>query len=355
MDIEEEKIDNHYLTNEQRYFIISCKKLGKKPGEIIIEFERIYQKSIYHKTISRIWSKYNQTGDIIDLKRSGRPSIYSESEKEEIKKYVKENPRKSNKFLANSDDLFGKTCHPQTMRSVLKSLGFVTKHSNKKKELNKQHLDARMLFCENNRKLSVKDWKNVYWSDESDLFPANMSETYFHLMPCEELPPCDTKNYEMYKVKCWGTMSSDGLGVLVRYDDSMNGEKYLKILDENLLDMHPELQNKITRKTDKYFMQDGAKCHWTPNVKEWFIKKNIKLINPWPAKSPDLNPIENIWLYIKGELWKRRSKIKNKEDTWREIDEIWSNFDFKHIDNLYESLPERMEEVIKKKGGRTKY
>ena len=45
----------------------------------------------------------------------------------------------------------------------------------------------------------------------------------------------------------------------------------------------------------------------------------------WPAQSPDLNIIENIWLYMKRELQKSAVDIAIKNDLLREIQSVWGN------------------------------
>jgi transposase len=52
------------------------------------------------------------------------------------------------------------------------------------------------------------------------------------------------------------------------------------------------------------FMQDNAPCHKALIVTQFFDENNIKTLD-WSAQSPDINPIENLWAFIK----KRRKKI----------------------------------------------
>ena len=68
-----------------------------------------------------------------------------------------------------------------------------------------------------------------------------------------------------------------------------------KILEDTL----PEL-NEISR--EKIYMQmDNARIHWTLDALRFYKENNIVVID-WPAYRPDLNPIENVWAYIKGKL-----------------------------------------------------
>ena len=55
----------------------------------------------------------------------------------------------------------------------------------------------------------------------------------------------------------------------------------------------------------------------------------------WPAQSPDLNIIENIWLYMKRELQKSAGDIATKNDLLREIQRVWRNIELDYIRNLY--------------------
>ena len=75
----------------------------------------------------------------------------------------------------------------------------------------------------------------------------------------------------------------------------------------------------------------------------------------WPAQSPDLNIIENIWLYMKRELQKSAVDITTKNDLLLEIQSVWRNIELDYIRNLYQSIPDRLDNVIKMKGHLIKY
>ena len=74
----------------------------------------------------------------------------------------------------------------------------------------------------------------------------------------------------------------------------MNSERYIELLETHFLQMFSLHKCQI-------FMQDGAPCHKSKKVMKWFKDHNITLLE-WPGNSPDLNPIENCWNYIKNKL-----------------------------------------------------
>ena len=60
--------------------------------------------------------------------------------------------------------------------------------------------------------------------------------------------------------------------------------------------------------------QDNAPVHTARSVQAWITAHNIECLT-WPALSPDLNPIENIWAYLKLQVQKK--EIVHEE--WNKI------------------------------------
>ena len=101
-----------------------------------------------------------------------------------------------------------------------------------------------------------------------------------------------------------GGVSYYGVSKLVFCAGNMNTESYIKTLDFFCEDV--KRLNSIGE-TTLYFQQDGAPCHNSVESKT-HITNLFPLEMTWPANSPDLSPIELIWLRVEYELRKKTYK-----------------------------------------------
>ena len=68
------------------------------------------------------------------------------------------------------------------------------------------------------------------------------------------------------------------------------------------------------------------------------------------GNSPYLNPIENLWSVMKRKILETEPTTMN--ELKKTIEEVWSNkIDRDYVQNLYNLMPGRLQEVIKAKGG----
>jgi hypothetical protein len=75
----------------------------------------------------------------------------------------------------------------------------------------------------------------------------------------------------------------------------------------------------------------------------------IKLL-PWPPSSPDLAPIENLWIQDKRVIGKRQHRIKTKKQMGDAIIESWWQIHPDWLKTLAMSLHKRMDLCIKANG-----
>ena len=125
---------------------------------------------------------------------------------------------------------------------------------------------------------------------------------------------------------------------------------YINILDECLW----PIVAKYFLEREFIFQEDNAPIHKAKKVKYYMSNNNIDVL-PWPAYSPDLNPIENCWAAIKQKLQKEIHLVTSSDDLGARVQKIWSELSSSYIKGLYESMPRRLRRVQVLKGHLTKY
>jgi transposase len=105
---------------------------------------------------------------------------------------------------------------------------------------------------------------------------------------------------------------------------------------------------------DAWIQEDNARPH-KAKVAATFREENFLSTLPWPAQSPDLNPIENLWAVVKSRLSKQRKKPSNLAQLERRVQKIWKAIPNSLLEKLVDSMPDRVNAVIAVGGGPTKY
>ena len=101
------------------------------------------------------------------------------------------------------------------------------------------------------------------------------------------------------------------------------------------------------------FQHDNARPH-TARVTANFLAQNNVNVLPWPALSPDMNPIEHIWDEL-GRRARTNHQINNVQDLIRALQLEWQVFPNVLIRRYINSMRRRIRACIASNGGHTRY
>jgi hypothetical protein len=159
------------------------------------------------------------------------------------------------------------------------------------------------------------------------------------------------------RINVWGCFAAHGVGKLHQIHGIMDKHVYLDLLENVALPSCEELFPADAQGHHDYmFQQDKDPKHTAKKVMR-YLKKKFNLLHEdpldWPAQSPDLNPIENLWAIL-DQMCKDRT-CNTTEDLFQVLEEAWHNLPGDLLTRLVESMPRRIEAVLKARGGPTTY
>lgn len=338
---------NKELTYETKCLIKKWREEGKKLNEI---------KDLLDVSVQRISytiKTFNQ--DIFSNRKQvcGRKCIIIPEHEEFLRQKVEENRFISGPQLAtillNEKQI---RVSAKTAKRLIQKYGFSQRSPRKVPLISKKNQEDRRRLSKEFLLKPKTFWNRVIWSDETivELFRTK-GKLWAWRFPNEAFnPDCTIKTVKGGGVKIilWGCMNKNGVGNLVEIKDTLTGPKYVKLLQENLFDS----AQKLGLADDFIFQQDNDPKHTSNIAIEFFDMNSINMLE-WPSQSPDLNVIEHMW----SELKRRYANLvaKSKTDMLEKLTAIWIDLGKTYCTKLVDSIYDRCIEVMKNKGGATRY
>ena len=103
------------------------------------------------------------------------------------------------------------------------------------------------------------------------------------------------------------------------------------------------------------FMQENAAPHRTRTTRAFLQANNVNIFGPWPVKSPDMNPIENLWSQMKTAIQRRPHRPTNRDELCQAVQEEWANINLFDVRHLVLSMRRRCSALVNAAGHHTPY
>lgn len=237
----------------------------------------------------------------------------------------------------------------ETVRKTLSKNGIKNYVACSKLFLSIQNQIKRLRFA-----LKYQDWSwqwgHVAAMDEKTVQTyANCKKVMVKRRPKERYDPdkiaCTEVQNTKNKVNLVGVIACDGPNMIYSVPTKLNSIHFRQL-------MRLKVRRIIGNNS---LMMDNATIHGK-GIK-YLLKSGIKVMMDFPPKSPDLNPIENIWANFQKRMNKKLFNvcISTKSDLLELIRNTWKEIPASFINNCMMSMPARLKEVIRMKGRHTKY
>lgn len=242
---------------------------------------------------------------------------------------------------------------PRTIRRHLHSMNMHHRVPASKVDMTENHKIARENFANRFRNF---DWTSTIFTDEKTFQSSEHGRLHLwrynstrydidHVIP--------NRQSGRICVNMWGWMSSEGVGELVELPPRANSLNYINILEEVML---PSVRNVYPEHEmpNINFVHDNCSIHRARIVTAWLNAHPAITVIPWPAKSPDLNPIENLW-GLMVQRWDHRNE-RRKDVLAQHCQDVWESMRGTNIGaRLVASMRTRLQAVSDSHGAYTKY
>lgn len=305
-------------------------------------------------TCRDVIKKFCEEGLTDTAPRSGRPPLLTEREERTLIHTAKEERQESLQQITDKFNDLGLTpISTSTARRVLHKYDYFGRVGTRKPFVSEVNRKKRLKWSRERANWD-EEWNTVIWSDESKflLFQSD-GKRWVWRRPHEKydvdcLVPTVKSNSE--GVMIWGCFVKNKLGPLVIVEGRITGAVYQQLLEDHLAPFLEDLGDETTF----VFQDDNAPVHRASSVLTW-KEENLIASLPWPAQSPDLNPIEHLWDHLGRKVQEHKPHPKNRAELITVLEEEWMKIEENVLENLVNSMPRRIKAVIENKGNPTKY
>jgi transposase len=324
-------------TSELYQSIVDAHLSGKKNNSEIAR-----ALGVSEGTVRNYLKKWTRGEPVESTRGRGQPRKITSEISSFIGKILQEDSLATARTIASKvQSSKGVTVSSSCVSKHLQKLGYRYSKPKQIPLLTKTHKQHRVEWC---RRFANFDWSKVYFSDETYIALHGTSPCQWHKKG--HRPTIGKPKYSP-KTLFWGAISMKNRTPLVAESSTITSVRYQDMLVKHFLPF-----SRRTRTRSYFLQQDNAPAHVSKITKAFFKDSKIKTFD-WPANSPDLNPIENLWSILKLRVFARKPKDKN--DLMKIAKEEWTSISPQVVQNVIQSMPKRIRQVLDRKGEKCDY
>lgn len=335
------------LTDSERNQVIGMIRAGRNQIEVAAEFD------VSQSVISRLFSRYTETGSVSERPRSGRPRKTNAAQDRYIGISAARRPTVTCRNLAaDLREATGVQLSIETIRKRLLEDGTVSRRLLRRVPLTREDKRARLEWARQHVNWG-EEWRSVFFTDESRVsrFSDDRRVRVWtrrrvkrHRRTVQEVYP-----YKGGSVMVWGGILFAGRSDLYICERTMTAPEYVNnIINNIVVNFHAAVGE------DFLFFDDNARPHRAAIVTQALETHGIQCLQP-PARSPDLNPIEHAWDMFKRLLRDHSPQPETFAQLKDLLPELWASIPQEYFQTLIDSMPRRCQAVIEAHGGYTSY
>jgi transposase len=257
-----------------------------------------------------------------------------------LEKYIRQDSSLSTRTLAAKLSKISVEVSYRTIGRHLGSLGYQKSLPTTTPMLTAVQKENRVKWA---RKYLNDCWKKTLFTDETAFQLFRNTVERWHK---EGERPIRCVPKDRTKIFAWGGFCNDGKTSLYCFSQIMNAEFYVNILRQHVHEAKEMMGDRWR------FQQDNDPKH-TSRLAKKFLAENVPTVIDWPSCSPDLNPLENLWSIVKGNVERRMPN--NLDDLRRFMMEEWEKIPTSTLNNLVGSMKGRCQLIINYGGERIPY
>lgn len=284
--------------------------------------------------------------------RSGRHPLLGPIERKQLVEWVCANKENRRVRWSQIPGIFGWNCAEYAIATAFKKEGFDRYSAVRKPKLTEKHAAARLQWARDHEHWTIEQWLQILWTDESWVQPGRHRKVKVTRRKGEKLhrdcvePRVQRKIGWMF----WGSISGLGKGPGIFWEKSWGGIGSASYCEHIV----PVLADYCER-TGLVLMQDNASGHAAKDTLAYLASLGLQPIY-WPANSPDLNPIEDVWEKMKDYIEEHNPEIHRSYPKLRAaVAEAWNAIVNEDIVDLIRTMPDRCRAVIAAEGWHTEY